>query len=111
MKSSKAEVEDSKRNLIEVLGRPSRAKPLKVYAIVRHVAPSGMSRLIDLLIFKGGQPLYIGFHAGRVLGWTYDRDRGGLKVGGAGMDMVFHTVSSLSYALYGNEYALQRVTL
>jgi hypothetical protein len=46
---------------------------------------------------------YLGYNIAQALDWKYDRDREGIKVGGCGMDMGFHVVHSLGYALYGKE--------
>jgi hypothetical protein len=83
-----------------------------VYAKVNKVSSSGMSRNIGLYIAKvwpkekGGelQVVDISYHAARALGWPYkDGYAGGVRVSGCGMDMLFHTVSSLSYAMgYGS---------
>ena len=40
----------------------------------------------------------------RAIGETFDREYGGVKVGGAGMDMGFHLVYVLSRELYGSGY-------
>lgn len=71
-----------------------------VYTIVRHVSRSGLSRVITPLIVRGTDDVrYLGYHAARVLGLSMDHDQG-VKVTGAGMDMCWHLVYSLSDALY-----------
>jgi hypothetical protein len=77
----------------------------RIYTVVRHVAKSGMSRHISLLVADctdKDRPINdITWYVGRALGYRrHDRD-GGLIVGGCGMDMGFHLVHSLSYALHG----------
>lgn len=69
-----------------------------VYGIVRHVSASGMSRDIDLYIIKDNQPVYLTGYALTILDYPMAKNRG-MKVGGCGMDMVFHCVSSLAYAI------------
>lgn len=69
-----------------------------VYGIVRHVSASGMSRDIDLYIIKDNQPVYLTGYASTVLDYPMSKNRG-MKVGGCGMDMVFHCVSSIAYAI------------
>ena len=71
-----------------------------VYTILRHVSRSGMSRVIDLVIMFDGEPLSISGWAAAVTDSRLDRDRWGLKIGGAGMDMGFALVYELSYALF-----------
>lgn len=73
-----------------------------VYCILRRVSRSGMMRHIALLaIMPDGTPHDITGRAAVVLGWTWDRDTGGLKVSGCGMDMGFHAVDTLAWKLYG----------
>jgi len=69
-----------------------------VYGIVRHVSASGMSRDIDLYIIKDNRPVYLTGYASTILGYPMAKNRG-MKVGGCGMDMVFHCVSSLAQAI------------
>ena len=72
-----------------------------VYTILRHVSRSGMSRSISaLVILKDGIPYEVSHlvsHAGR---GAFDRNSGGVKVNGCGMDMGFHLVYNLSYVLF-----------
>ena len=78
----------------------------KVYTVCRHVARSGMMRRLDLYVFApeaNGEvsKLYLTGYVAKALGWSRNDD--GLRVEGCGMDMGFHTVHSLSYALHGND--------
>lgn len=93
-KYSKAEIEESRKSLLEDL-KPGDT----VYTKVNHVSRSGMSRNIEVYIFKNNQPFYLSYDAARVLGWGQAKD-GSVKVGGCGMDMGFHLVYSLSYRLF-----------
>jgi hypothetical protein len=85
-----------------------------VYTILRNVSSSGMTRHISLVIpWKDEITGKLGFihpnyAAGKALGWKITTKNGSdcIKVGGCGMDMGYHLVHSLSYALYGNGYAL-----
>lgn len=69
-----------------------------VYAIIRKVSKSGMSRTIDLY---GKDYMYLTGYISQALGWRRDKS-GALKVTGCGMDMVFHTVYCLGCALWPN---------
>lgn len=71
-----------------------------VYTVLRHVSRSGMQRSISVVIVQDGVPHDMSWAVARVLEWRFDRDRDGIKVNGCGMDMGFHLVYSLSYALY-----------
>ena len=73
-----------------------------VYGIVRHVIASGMSRDIDLYIIKDNQMVYLTGYVSTVLDYPMSKNCG-MKVCGCGMDMVFHCVSSLAYAI-GRDY-------
>lgn len=74
-----------------------------VTTVLRSVSRSGMSRSIDLYTFacENGQVSHrwLSYHVARVLGGWDDR-RECVKVSGAGMDMGFHLVHSLGYALW-----------
>lgn len=72
-----------------------------VYGIVRHVSASGMSRDIDLYIIKDNRPVYLTGYASTILGYPMAKNRG-MKVGGCGMDMVFHCVDSLGRSIGKN---------
>lgn len=74
-----------------------------LYTIVTHVAASGMSRSIRVLTIRDNAPRDVSYLAAKVLDYRLDEKNGGLRVGGAGMDMGFHVVNSLSYALHGFE--------
>jgi hypothetical protein len=70
-----------------------------VYAIVRSVSRSGMSRTIDFYTFTDGTPSYLSGHISKALDYRRN-DSGALKVGGAGMDLASHCVYHLGRALY-----------
>jgi hypothetical protein len=108
MAYSKAEQQESREILLAILGKGGK-KTTNVFTIVRHVSSSGMSRVIQPIVFESGrpgQPSYLGFHAARVIGWPYDRKHEGVKVSGAGMDMTFHLVYTLSQVLFKDGYVL-----
>lgn len=79
-----------------------------VYATVRTVSRSGMSRRIDLYTIcgdspaDGGKPWLACFSgmAARALGWPCNDH--GVRVDGCGMDMRFHLVDCLSRTLFGH---------
>lgn len=80
-----------------------------VYTVLRHVSRSGMDRVVSCYVMgKDGNgecaPHWLPSpRIARVLGpgWRDDPKRDGNHVGGVGMDMGFHLVYTLSYALYG----------
>lgn len=80
-----------------------------VYCVLRTVAKSGMSRTISLFVIRDGELSDITGYAAHALGWPLVNANGSraMRVDGCGMDMGFHAVSSLSWALYNDEYALR----
>lgn len=79
-----------------------------VYTVMTHRSRSGMRRSIKLVIPATVSNRH-GEHAGvvdvswavaRAVGWRFDRDNGGVIIDGAGMDMGFHAVYSLSRTLF-----------
>lgn len=71
-----------------------------VSTILRHVSRSGMQRSISLIVSVDGAPFDVTYWAARAMGERIDQTNGGIKVGGAGMDMGFHIVYSLSHVLF-----------
>lgn len=78
-----------------------------VTTVLRHVSPSGMTRGIDAYALQcdpdhPGRVIrsWLSYRVAAVLGWRFDGKRECVKVSGAGMDMGFHLVYSLSRRLY-----------
>jgi len=82
-----------------------------VWASLKHVSQSGMSRDITLLTAYEGRIIDITWYASHAMQTGTLKERNGsrvIRVGGAGMDMGFHLVYSLSYSLYkGEGYTLR----
>ncbi len=97
MKYSKADQAEAREYLMRVLKPGS-----KVFTILRHVSRSGMSRDIDLYLLADDGRVYLSYSVAVLVEYPRAKD-GSLKVGGCGMDMGFHVVNSLSYALF-HEY-------
>lgn len=76
-----------------------------VWGIVRSVAKSGMSRTISFHIVQGTEIRDITWHVSNALGYKLTGTRG-VRVNGAGMDMIFHVVYGLGAAIHGSGYAL-----
>ncbi len=82
-----------------------------VYTVLRHASRSGMDRVIACFVMgRDGAgacaPLWVpSSRIARVLGsgWRDDRNYDGNHVGGVGMDMGWHLVYTLSFALYGQD--------
>lgn len=73
-----------------------------VYTDLLHVSRSGMSRTIRPTIARDGEVVDLTWEVAQVTGLKIDRDRGGIKMGGCGMDMGFALVYSLSRAMFPN---------
>ena len=73
-----------------------------VYTLNRHTSASGMSRDISLFVAQGGEIIDITYYAAHAIGWRLVERNGrrAIRVSGAGMDMGFHTVYTLSSVLY-----------
>ena len=80
-----------------------------IYGIVKHVSKSGMLREIDFYVIADNQPRYLSGYIANVLGMKLG-DRG-LRVSGAGMDMIFAVVYDLAQRVYGDGYALKHAQL
>lgn len=71
-----------------------------VYTIVRHVSRSGMTRDISVLLMTDDGPWEVSGLVALAIGERRNRDNGGVRVGGCGMDMGFHIVYQLGHALF-----------
>lgn len=71
----------------------------KIYVVQKAISQSGMMRTLQLYVLKQGYMYNITNLVGKALDWRYTKD--GLKVGGCGMDMHFHTIYCLTDVLYG----------
>jgi hypothetical protein len=60
-----------------------------------------MSRVISLYIVHNGEIVNITHRAAIITGWRESK-KGGLIVSGCGMDMLFHTVYTLSRCIFPN---------
>jgi hypothetical protein len=76
-----------------------------VYTVIRSVSSSGMSRTMSLKIVRDGRIDDITFSAAHALDYPLVEVNGSraIRVGGAGMDMGFHVVYSLSSVLFRGE--------
>lgn len=79
-----------------------------IYTILKHVSSSGMYRVIDTYLIKDNWPLRLTWNIAAVCGYPYNDNHEGIGVSGCGMDMGFHIVYNLSYALFKDGYALKQ---
>ena len=73
---------------------------MRVYCILKHRSASGMNRVIDLVIPVKGEIHSISFKAAKAMGDKWDHNRGGIRIGGCGMDMGFALVYNLGATLW-----------
>ena len=99
-KHSKAEIAAAKERLSEI--KPGDT----VYCILRKRSTTSECRNISLVVFKDGRPLHLDYNAAIILGCHSKGNGHGVRISGGGMDMGFALVSSLSFALFGDEYSL-----
>lgn len=57
-----------------------------VYTIVTHVSRSGMMRHIRAFVIREDKPLDISWAVADLLGWAREKNHGGVKVAGCGME-------------------------
>lgn len=78
-----------------------------IYTVIRSVSRSGMSRRIDVLMFKGTHKYYLTTWmatlgiAGMRQSMTDWQNGRGASIPGCGMDMGYHAVDSLCHRLFG----------
>lgn len=75
-----------------------------VYTILRHKSASGMLRVIDPIVMIDGRPHSLAWSCAKATGDKIDRDRGGIRLGGCGMDMGFALVYSIGRSLWPQGY-------
>jgi hypothetical protein len=95
MKYAKAEVEQA-RDTLRAMLKPGDT----VYTILRHVSRSGMMRHIAVVVKREDGIQDTSFLVATALQQPIDRDNGGVKCGGCGMDMGFGLVYNLSRTLF-----------
>ena len=105
----KQERESSRAYLLELFN--AQEIPT-VSTIIRYVSASGMSRDISLVsVNERGQIVNLAWHIDKVCTVGALKERNGsrvIRVSGAGMDMGFHLVYSLSSVLYGDGYKIKQ---
>jgi hypothetical protein len=82
-------------------------KGTRVFTFLRAVSRSGMRREISVVVWQlgEGRPIHPNHHVCQVLGLRRGKSDD-VIIPGCGMDMGFHLVYELAYALYGNADAL-----
>jgi hypothetical protein len=76
-----------------------------VHTVIRSVSASGMSRTMSLKVVREGRIDDITFNVAHALDYPLVEVNGSraIRVGGAGMDMGFHVVYSLSSVLFAGQ--------
>ncbi len=92
MTTKRVQTKEAQEHAYEVL---KKYRGQQIAAVVKSVSQSGMSRRIE---FYAGNYERIGGYIADFLEMSYDPDKG-IKIGGCGMDMIFHILSNLNYAM------------
>lgn len=71
----------------------------KIYAIVRGVAKSGMSRRLSFFMVDDGALINITQVIAQVLDYKLNKREWSFRVGGCGMDMIAHTLDCFASRL------------
>lgn len=107
-KVTKAEYERALRDNARADLRKQLKPGATVYTVLRRQSASGMMRHISLVVAgDGGKVEDITWQVARALERTMDRDTGGIREGGGGMDMGFHLVYALGRALYPDGFGIE----
>lgn len=83
----------------------------EVYAIVRHVSQSGMSRRISFFVVEDNEIRDLDFLMVRAGIGKRRNHQEGLYIQGCGMDMAFATVYAMASTLHNDGYSLKKVSL
>ncbi len=78
-----------------------------VFTTTLHVSKSGMTRHIKFFVIRDNLPLYLTNTIIEKLGYKPNKHWDSIVVRGCGMDMGYHVVHNLSYALFGEGYNLK----
>lgn len=97
-KMTSKELKEAKQHATDYLKKTLKPGDT-VYTVLKHVSQSGMMRHISAYIVVEGKIVDISWFVAHFMGWKR-AENGGIKIGGAGMDMGFHLVYSLSYTLF-----------
>lgn len=99
MNKKQSELEEARATLIDRFGvKPGDT----IFTVLRSVSRSGMSREIGVLVptDDGKDFFHPNYAVATLTGSKTNKSGDGVKVSGCGMDMGFHLVYSLSYALF-----------
>ena len=78
-----------------------------IYTILRHCSRSGMSRSISVYVLTKDRFVKLDYLISNVTDMKLDKNNGGVKIGGCGMDMGFSLVNDMFYSLsdvLGDDY-------
>ena len=76
-----------------------------VFTTTLHVSKSGMTRHIKFFVIRDNSPLYLTNTIIEKLGYKPNKHWDSIVVRGCGMDMGYHVVHNLSFALFGEGYS------
>jgi hypothetical protein len=101
--SKKAE----KRQGIEQLTEPGHGLEIRptetLWVLQRDRSRSGMARWLDVYVIRGGELRRLTWSVAAACGFTYDKRREAIRIGGCGFSAAQEIASSLTYALWGKD--------
>lgn len=94
---NKIELSEWEKGVVNHMRRNKGKRDLFIATVV-NVSSSGMYRHIKLALIYKGQFVNVTYLAAKLMGKNLTK-KDALGVGGCGMDMIFHTLQSLYYAI------------
>ena len=95
-----------RQDLLNLYEQAKKFKNKRVYACVMSRSSNGMSRNIRMFTLRGEYPSYNIALVLEQLGYKMHKNTYDIKVNGCGMDMIFHLLSNLNYAMHDLDLAL-----
>lgn len=99
---SKAQEKRDAQDRSLALLRSMLSRGAEVNTVKMHTSRSAALHVVRVLVVEDGKIRDMSSDVARALGVPFDRDRGGVRVSGGGMDMAFDVVHSLGHALWSD---------
>jgi hypothetical protein len=93
----------TKKEIAEAYATIEQYRGCNIAATVNRVSRSGMSRRIEFYAIKDNDMHRIGYLIARIVDYSYDFDKGGIRADGCGMDMRFSILNNLNYTIWDKE--------
>lgn len=86
-------------------------KNQNIHSLIIHQSSSGMKRVVRIFVIHRDMIVDISGIIAKSIGYTFDRNHGGINVSGTGFDAGDEIVRGLSYSLFGNTDDLTHIRL